>query len=297
MKSRFCIASLLTLFLVVQVLGVKPPQTSAAELKPETVEGFQRYVKATEARIQKEVWRPDGFLYIDELPEPRRSEVRRSVKQGGIFIERLKTRDASGRVIEVPGGLIQDWTGNVFIPGASVSQALNLVQDYAHHQDVYQPDVVRSRLLSHAGDDFKIFMRFREKKVVTVTMDTIQDVHYTRLDNTHWYSQSAATRIAEVENADKPNERERPPGHDGGFLWGLNSYWRFAEADGGVYVEVEAISLTRDIPTGLGWLVGPFISSIPRESLERTLGSTRSAVLARIKADRKKLAASWLRVE
>ena len=295
MTYRVRAVLLLSPFLLAQILVAAAPQVLSAELRPETVEGFQRYVVATEARVRKQVARPDSFLYIDGLSQQRRSEVQQLMKQGKIFIERLESRDASGNVIEAPGGLIHHWIGDVFIPGASIGQVLNLVEDYAHQQDLYQPDVVRSRLLSHNGDDFKVFLRFREKKVVTVTMDTVHEVHYSRLDGAHWYSQSAATRIAEVENPDKPNEREKPPGHDGGFLWRLNSYWRFAEQDGGVYVEAESISLTRDIPTGLGWLVGPFVTSIPKESLERTLGSTRSAVLARIETNPRKAAASPLK--
>jgi hypothetical protein len=295
MTYRVRAVLLLSPFLLAQILLARVPQALSAELRPETVEGFQRYVWATEARVRKQVARPDGFLYIDGLSQPRRSEVQQLMKQGKIFIERLESRDASGNVIGAPGGLIHHWIGDVFIPGASISQVLNLVEDYAHHQDVYQPDVVRSQLLSHNDDDFKVFLRFREKKVVTVTMDTVHEVHYSRLDSAHWYSQSVATRIAEVENPDKPNEREKPPGHDSGFLWRLNSYWRFAELDGGVYVETESISLTRDLPTGLGWLVGPFVTSVPRESLERTLGSTRSAVLARIETNRRKAAGSPLK--
>ena len=93
-----------------------------------------------------------------------------------------------------------------------------------------------------------------------------------------------ATRIAEVADADQPGEHEKPIGQDGGFLWRLNSYWRFEEKDNGVYVEVESISLTRDIPTGLGWLIKPFITGIPRESLLMTLGSMRTAAEARFHA-------------
>jgi len=81
-----------------------------------------------------------------------------------------------------------------------------------------------------------------------------------------------------VENAGKPNEAEKPVGDDDGFLWRLDSFWRFAERDGGVYLQLEAISLTRDIPAGLGWLVGPFVTSIPKESLEFTLTRTREAL-------------------
>ena len=72
-----------------------------------------------------------------------------------------------------------------------------------------------------------------------------------------------------------------PEGHDGGYLWRMNTYWRFEERDGGVYVQCESISLTRDIPRGLGWLIEPFVTSIPRESLQDTLGNTRLAVLQR----------------
>ena len=62
----------------------------------------------------------------------------------------------------------------------------------------------------------------------------------------------------------------------------MNTYWRFEEKDGGTYVECQSISLTRDIPTGLGWLIGPYVTSVPRESLTFTLATTRSAVLNRI---------------
>ena len=51
--------------------------------------------------------------------------------------------------------------------------------------------------------------------------------------------------------------------------------WRFLARDGGVYVQCESTSLTRGIPVGLGWLVGPFVTSIPRESLSFTLETTR----------------------
>jgi hypothetical protein len=267
-----------TLFVGTNLAGV--------ELKPVTIRDFNQYVQVTEARIQKQVAHPDSFLYFDNLPEPRRSQVHIAILRGDIFMDRLQSRDPSGAALEIRDGLVHHWIGAVFIPKGTVRLVVDLVEDYNHHQDVYRPDVVRSRLLSHNDDEFKVFMRFRQKKVITVTLNTQHDVRYTRLDNNHWYSQSVATRIAEVENADKTSEREKPPGNDSGFLWRLNSYWRFVEREGGVYVEVESISLTRNIPTGLGWLVGPFVTSVPRESLQRTLGSTRSAILARSSRDR-----------
>ncbi len=257
---------------------------TGADLKPDTVEGFSRYVEATEKHIDQQLAQPDRLLYIDSLPDPSRTEILTSLKNGQTFMQRLETKDDSGQVMNAPGGLIHHWIGDVFIPGVSLTQVLDLVEDYNHHQEIYKPDVVRSRIVTRNGNDFKIEMRFRKKKVITVTLNTEHDVHYFELDSTHWYSRSVSTRIAEVEHADKPDEREKPVGHDGGFLWRINSYWRFVERDGGVYVECESVSLTRDIPPGLGWLIKGMVTSVSRQSLEHTLKSTRSGALARLAA-------------
>ncbi len=268
-------------FLIGLLLAPRPLAPDV-QLKRETLEAFLRYVQATEARINQELARPGAFLYIEGLPEGRRAKVVERLKNGGLDIERLKTRDTSGGEIRAPGGLIHHWIGAVFIPGVTLGQTLDLLQDYNHHKDIYKPEMIRSRLISRNGDDFKIYYRLRKKKVIAVTLNTEHDVHYTVIDSTHGHSRSYSTWVAEVENADKPDEREKPIGYDNGFLWRINSYWRFEEREGGVYVESESISLTRDIPFGLGWLIKPFITDIPKESLQMTLGATRSALLARV---------------
>jgi len=270
--------------LSLELLAPQGPEVMSADLKPQTLEAFARYVQATESRIQQELARPGAFLYLEGLPEPRHSQALAAVKRGEIYMERLQALDASGREIKAPDGIIHHWMGAAFIPGANLRATLELVKDYNHHQDIYKPEVVRSRLVSRAGNDFKIYYRLRKKKVITVTLNTDHDVHYFPVDATHCYSQSVATRIAEVADADQPSEHEKPIGHDSGFLWRMNSYWRFEEKDGGVYVECESVSLTRDIPTGLGWLIRPFITGIPKESLLMTMGSTRSALEARLHA-------------
>ena len=81
-----------------------------------------------------------------------------------------------------------------------------------------------------------------------------------------------------MENAGKTDERKLPPGTGHGFLWKLDSYWRFEERDGGVYLECQAVSLTRDVPAGLGWLIDPIVRNLPRESLVNTLRATRTAL-------------------
>jgi hypothetical protein len=266
--------------LALLLLGAQTPAVMSAELRPETVDAFDRYARLTEARINGEVSQTEKFLYVDGLAPERRAAALAALKRGEIFMERLQTLDASGQKVEAPEAIIHHWLGAVFVPGANLGETIALMQDYNRHQDIYKPEVVRSRLLTHRGNDFTIYYRLRKKKVITVTLNTNHEVHYFPVDSMRWYSRSYSTRIAEVENADTPTERENPVAHDGGFLWRINSYWKFEEKDGGVYIECESISLTRDIPTGLGWLIRPFVTSIPKESLEMTMGSTRAALAA-----------------
>ena len=268
------------ILLILHIPGTPARGIVNVELKPETVQAFDRYAKLTEARIQGEVSEIDKFLYVDGLPDTRRAQALNELRSGEIFMEPLQTLDASGHKIEAPDAIIHHWMGTVFVPGASLHETLALMEDYDRHQDIYKPEIVRSRLLSRQGNDFKIYYRLREKKVITVTLNTNHDVSYFPVDSKHCYSRSYSTRIAEVADADTPNEHEKPIGHDAGFLWRINSYWKFEEKDGGMYIECESISLTRDIPTGLSWLIMPFVTSIPKESLEMTMGSTRAALAA-----------------
>jgi hypothetical protein len=254
---------------------------NAAELQSRTVEAFNRYVQLTESRMDSETARREPFLWVDALPRERRATAYAQLREGKVVIERLETFD-NGKRIDVPGGLIHHWIGTVFIPGATLAQTLSLEQDYNHHQDYFQPDVIRSKILRHDGGDFLVGLRFYKKKIITTILDTEHEVHYTAVDSTRASSRSHTTRIQEVENAGKPDERLEPEGNDRGFLWRMNTYWRFEEKDGGTYVESQSISLTRDIPVGLGFLIGPFVTRVPRESLTFTLSTTRAAVLRRM---------------
>jgi hypothetical protein len=250
----------------------------ATDLKPEAAQGFERYIHFTEQGMKAELQAGDAFLWVDRLPEPRRSGAYARLQKGEDIFERLRTAAPSSE-ISTPGAMIHHWVGTIFIPGVTMQQVLAVVQNYDHHAEYYAPDVARSKTVEHNGGDFKIFYRLRKKKVLTVTLDTDFDVRYHTLGSDHTYADSFSTRIAQVENPGEENERELPPGKDGGFLWRLNSYWRYFDTGRGVYMQCEAISLTRDIPAGLGWLIGPMIERLPKESLEFTLQSTRTAVL------------------
>jgi hypothetical protein len=273
---RFLIAAL-AMSLAVS-LAVLPLE--AADLQQQTIDAFDRYVKLSQPQLDLNLDGHGDFLWFERLPTDRRSAAEAQLKEGKVFIERLQTEDA-GKPIPCPGGMIHNWIGTVFIPGATLAQTLALVQDYDHQQEIYRPDVVRSKILKHEGSDYLVNLRFYKKKVVTSVEDTDHQVHYSVIDATHAWSRSYTTRIQQVDNAGKPDESLRPVGHDDGYLWRMNTYWRFEQKDGGTYVECQTISLTRDIPTGLGWLIGPYVNSVPRESLTFTLATTRQAVLSR----------------
>ncbi len=263
---------------LVMALIVAPCPAGATELKPEAAQGFEQYARLTELRMQGELAPGGVFLRVDSLPEPGRGDVHTRLQRGEVISERLWILDPSGHT-STPGALVHHWVGTVFVPGASLRQVLALMQDYDHHSEYYKPEVVKSKTLQHTGNDFKVYLRLKQKKIITVVLDSEYSVHYRQLDAARAIGDSYSTRIAEVAHADEPGEQASPVGKGEGFLWRLNSYWRFSEANGGVYVQCEAVSLTRDIPTGLNWLIAPFIESIPKESMEFTLQSTRSAVL------------------
>ncbi len=183
-------------------------------------------------------------------------------------------------VLEVSGGLIHDWVGITFVPGVSLLQTLSALQDYDRDAAYFRPEVVQSKLLASSGSEFRVFLRLKQVEVVTAVFDTEYDIRYSNLDATHAYSRSYSTRVVEVEDAGRPSEHGLPPGDDRGFLWRLDSYWRFYQADGGVYIQCNAVSLTRDMPAGPGWMFRPFIEKIPAESLRFTLESTRTALTA-----------------
>lgn len=259
---------------------VVPLAVAAVGLRPEAAQGYDQYVRLTELRMQGELPPGGVFLWIDRLAEPQRSDAHARLERGEILSDRQETLDPSGRSA-TPGALIHHWVGTVFIPGVSLAQVLAVVQDYDRHSDYYKPDVMQSKKVAQNGDEFKVHYRLRKKKIITIILDADYDVHRFFLSPTQAYSNSVAVRVAQVENAGQPDERELPPGKDGGYMWRLNSYWRYFDNGRGVYVQCEAISLTRDVPAGLNWLVGSFVQSVPRESLDFTLRSTRNAVLRR----------------
>jgi len=250
-----------------------------SSLKPATIRAFESYVSGTETRFGRSLRQRD-FFWIDELTPQKRAEAYERLRSGKVELRRISGEEGAEKSA-IPGGMIHDWQGIVFIPGVKLDEVLDFLKDYDSRATDYAPDVEQSKIEEHDGEHFRVFMRFRRKKIITVVLNTEQEITYFRDSPMRAHSRSSATRIAEVENAGTPQEKEKPPGEDSGFMWRLETWWRMEERDGGVYVQNEAVSLTRDIPSAVAWMIEPFVTGIPKESLEFTMEATRRGVLGR----------------
>jgi len=249
-----------------------PRGASAATLQPHTVKAWDVYVAATEARIAAEVASARGFLVSDFSAEA--AEVRGRVLRGETVVSEMRPATRGGAELSVPDGIVSHWRGGIFLPGVTLATLLDRLQ-HPPERGPFPPDVLALRVLQRRPDALTLFIRMTQSRVLTVTYDTEHEVSYRHYGARRVSSRSVATKIAEVDGAGTPQEREKAPGDDRGFLWRLNSYWRYEEVDGGVIVELESLTLSRSIPFGLSAVVRPVIDRIARESIVRTLVGIR----------------------
>ena len=238
---------------------------AAEEPTPAAVAGFNEYVGRVEARLAAQHKSTVGFLAPVD---------RARLQNGELVIEQLTP--AAGA--EMPGALMQDWRGTAFVPGATGADFEKVMRNFASFPQIYSPQVLRARARTVGVNHYQVVMRVRQKHILTVVMDMTYDTTFGRLDARHGYSISRSTRISEISDAGTPQERTLSAAEAHGYLWRLNNYWSYEERDGGLYIQVESVSLSRSAPKGLGWMIGPFIESVPRESLEFTLRATRDAL-------------------
>ena len=237
----------------------------AAELKPEAAQAYDRYTHDTEARLAA----AKPFLWVDASPERLRT-----VRLGQVAVGPWK---ADGDTF-VSGASIHDWVGAVFIPGGTLEKTLGVLQDYDHHKNIHK-DVPESKLLSRDGNDFKYYrLRVLKNGPINGVFRTEFEAHYQPVDPARWVLATHTTRVTEIEDYRKPEQRELPPGRGSGYLRKLNGYWRLEQRDGGVYLECETISLTRGLPTIIGALFVSSTHNIEREGLTATLQATSDAV-------------------
>jgi hypothetical protein len=240
----------------------------AAQPSPAAVSAFNTYVGAVESRLARQHHSAGAFV-AGVTPQ---SETR--MRGGELIVEEL----TPGGGAALPGALLHHWRGTAFAPGATAADFERLMKDFSGYPQHFSPEVMQAKVITQRDDHFEAWMRVRQRHVITVVMDTSYDIMFGRLDAQHGYSVSKSTRISEIDAPGTAEERALGPGEEHGFLWRQNTYWSYEERDGGLYMQVESVSLTRSIPRGLGWAVQPFIESVPRESLEFTLRSACNAL-------------------
>ena len=264
--------------LIVVFLSLLVVSASATDLKQPTLDGFQHYVSLTEERIAND-GRKDHFLVIDGLSPSARDKAYRELRNGQLYIEQLHTTD-DGHKVSIPDGLTHHWVGIVYLPNVTLLDTLSFLQDADHYQDHFKPAVRRSKLVSWGENQMQITEQFYSKTIVTVVENVDFDAHYKLLDSNRLVCQAHSTRVAEVEDVGQASEHELPVGTGRGYLWRINSYWHIEQKDGGVYLQVETVALTRSVPIAVEWVVAPFLKSVPRGTMSTFLTTTRSKVPA-----------------
>ena len=246
------------------------PSQTRAEPTPAAVAAYNSYVGVVETRLARQHRSQNGFLVAGPFTPQNEPRLRR----GELIVEQLTPSTGVG----LPGAMLHHWRGTAFVAGAKAADFERLLRDFDAYPRHFSPQVVEAKVLSEQGDHLQASMRVRQRHVIAVVMDTAYDIAFGQLDAQHGYSISRSTRIAEIEAAGTSAERALTSSQEHGFLWRQNTYWSYEERDGGLTMQIESVSLTRSIPIGLGWAVGPFVESVPRESLEFTLRSVCNAL-------------------
>jgi len=252
-------------------LGISWTAAAAAEPKPAAVAAFNSYVAEVEDRLEKQHQSQKDFLAPEDAARPGAGERLRGGEQ---IIEKV----APPARIDLPGAMLHHWRGTAFAPGATAADFEELMKEFEAYPKVYEPQVTQAEIISQKDEQFQVRMRTRQKHVITVVMEMDLDVMFGRLDEQHGYSLSRSTKMSEIESPDTPKERALDPEENHGFLWRLNTYWSYEERDGGLYMQIESVSLSRSVPEGLALAVKPFVESVPKESLEFTLRATCNAL-------------------
>jgi hypothetical protein len=262
-------SALLLLLIVFAAVG----SSYAAELNQQALTAWENYAASAKVRMQDRLAGKSPFLWVDEDPKRRQR-----LNSGDIIISPL----GNSHPLSVPHGLIHHWIGAVFIPGATTQDLSAVVGDYGRYSEIYRPTLIKAELLDSTGDEQKFSILWVQRVLlVTAAFYTELDSNYFALNSRQGYMTFSTTRVQQIRHYGEKDEQRLAPGEGSGYLWRLVSFARFEEHDGGLYLELEAIGLSRDLPGSLRLLLKPVIDHVPRQALATKLDQTRQAIRSR----------------
>jgi len=259
--------------LLLSIVTSSVPPTHAAELNQQALVAWETYIASAQLGMQNRLASRSAFLWVDEDPIRKHN-----VQSGKIVISPV----GSTHPLPVPHGLIHHWIGAVFIPEATVRDLSAVVADYGRYSEIYRPTLIKAELLDSSNEEQKFTVLWVQKVLlVTAAFYTELNSKTIELSNQKRYMTFSATRVQQIENYGERDERRLAPDEGSGYLWRLVSFARFEERDGGLYLELEVIGLSKDLPGSLRWLFKPVIDHVPRQALTMKLDQTCQAIRSR----------------
>ena len=247
-------------------------QADELTLKPDTLKVWNEYEHNARVAMQQRLHGNGPFLRVYSDPG----------RLGRVRAGEIVVWEGEANSRRIPSGLIHDWMAAAFFPNAHIKDILAVSRCYAQFKNVYKPGIIEARLVAHEPMHDEYSVVFRNSSYFTKTaLDAQFRSNYTKLDDRHWSSVTRTVSVREIENFGQPDQHELQPDRGHGYIWRIGSQTLFEERDGGVYVEEEAMALSRDIPTAMRWIAGPIIRHVARESAAMSIKKTRAAVDAR----------------
>jgi hypothetical protein len=239
----------------------------AAEPKQETLRAWDEYIRTLDVERENRINGNGPFLRVDESPD-----LQRRVQRNELVVTNHDPR-------KVPQGMIHHWVGGMFIRNTSLDQAMSVLTNYPRYSEVYKQLLKNCSVVERNDDDIKLSVVAVQKALsVTAAVSTDNQIHIVRLDSKRVLITSSATRIQEIANYGQSSEHAFPEDRRPGYVWRAVVNERLEERDGGVYVELETVALSRGIPLEFRWLIKPITDELPRKMMIDMLNDTRAAL-------------------
>ena len=234
---------------------------SAAHYSSATLAAWDQQVLKARRQLERETQDPNAFLIADKSAPA------------------IDSTEPSGHPI--PEGLIHHWFGTALIPHANAAALLAVLQNYEAYPQLFPPALMEALLMDHDGGVYTYRLKFIQKALGyrSGLLGNFQS-RYVALDAGTGYVVTDALKFTELQNPGKPNERELSLAESKGFMERSLSIMRYRQTNEGVIVRIESITLSRDVPGSIRWLVNPFIRRFARQTMSSTLDRLTDGVSA-----------------